>query len=77
MDKDGLEERREAVAAALDKELLMRLYEKIDKDLEELYDRFYLGKYEPSRDPYWEGVCDGVSNAWRAVDKAFREASGV
>ena len=60
----------------MDKEFLMLLYESIDKELEGMHERIYADKYEPTCDPYWEGVCAGIDDAWQAVEKAFKEAAG-
>ena len=59
----------------MDKEFLMSLYERIDKELDEMHERIYADKYEPTRDPYWEGVCDGIDNAMQSVEKSFKEAA--
>ena len=59
----------------MDKEFLMGMYEAIDKRLDEMRDRFREEKYEPTCDPYWEGVCDGIDNAWVAVEEIFKEAA--
>ena len=59
----------------MDRELLMSLYERIDKELYEMHERLYEEKYEPTRDPYWEGVLHGMDNAMRIVERAFKEAA--
>ena len=59
----------------MDKEFLMLLYERIDKELDEMHERICGEKYELTRDPYWEGVCDGIDNAMQSVEKAFKEAA--
>lgn len=53
----------------------MSLYEKIDGELDALHERIYAAKYEPTRDPYWEGVCNGIDNAWQAVERIIKEAA--
>ena len=59
----------------MDKEFLMSLYERIDKRLGEMHERTYAEKYEPTCDPYWEGVCAGIDDAWQAVENMFKEAA--
>ena len=59
----------------MDNEFMMELYERLDKELEELHERIYSGKYEPTCDPYWEGVLHGIDNAWQAVEKIFMEVA--
>ena len=59
----------------MDKEFLMLLYERIDRELDELQEKIYREKYEPACDLYWQGVGDGVDNARKVVEGALREVS--
>lgn len=59
----------------MDKEFLMGLYERIDKELDDMHGRIYAEKYEPACDPYWEGVCHGIDASMQAVEKMFKEAA--
>ena len=54
----------------MDKEFLMRLYERIGWALEEMRDRIC-----PERGDYWEGIREGIDRSLDAVEKAFKEAS--
>ena len=59
----------------MDKEFMMELYERIDKELDEMHERIYADKYEPTCDPYWEGVLHGIDDAMQLVEKVFKEAA--
>lgn len=48
----------------------------IDRELHEMHERVYMERYEPARDPYWEGACHGIDIAWQAVERIFKEAVG-
>lgn len=60
----------------MDNEFLMSLYDRIDRELDAMHARVCAEKYEPTRDPYWEGVCQGIDQAWQAVERIFKEAEG-
>lgn len=59
----------------MDKEFMMSLYERVDRELDDMHERIYEEKYWTLRDPYWEGVCYGIDLSMQAVEKAFKEAS--
>ena len=61
----------------MDKESMMALYERLDRELYEMHERICAEKYEPTRDPYWEGVLHGIDMSMQSAEKLFREvASG-
>lgn len=59
------------------KEFLMLLYERLCLEIDEMRGGIYKERHELEREPYWEGMCDGISRSLAVIEDVFRElASG-